>query len=268
MFVAALQAGALKAPTYDLKTTSRQENVIDVEDQSEAKRFVFSLSYKLQFLHYEGMSERRKTLTETFARSFGRGIKQNILDYTDAVISRTKASILEAERLRKSLRTALLPNSALSVSVALHNTGRSPMTFMPHFGLRIEHEKYRDHLIVLATQGSKEAQQTRAELAIGNGTLSIRASGESGGERFFVEPFLPDTMGVRYVTVGPGESNTIVLRAEDALGELAAGLLSLHQTELLTASVVGLTTQGDLVRSEPVAFGRSMAEAAKSKLHD
>ena len=113
-------------------------------------------------------------------------------------------------------------------------------------------------------KSSSEAAKTEA--VVGDGGMKKNLDDVDRGQRFNVEPFLPDTKGIRYVTVPPGKSETIVLVAVQPLGGVASDLVELHATGLLQATVVGLTAEETVIKSQPAAFGQSVGDDVRAKL--
>lgn len=261
-----LRRGLMGKTTHPLKDIQGSARILDAQDLKDQSRWAFYLGYGQQFITYKDQPEQIKNSIDTFAESFSRGITQNVLEFTDYSIAFTRKDILDSQRISAGVQEALMPNTTIAATVVITNTGKSPITFAPHFGLRLEHPDYADKNIVLiaADAGLQKSENPFALTAEGF-TINLGEK-QKKGERVRVEPFLPNAGSIGYITVPGGESARVKLVGISALGKSAKALLDIHATKLLQARVLAKGHDGISVWSELTPFSLQVDDAIKKSI--
>jgi hypothetical protein len=261
-----LRRGLMGRTTYVLKDVQGSARVLDAQDLKEQSRWSFHLGYGQQFIPYKDQSESVRSAIELFAESISRGITQNVLEFTDYSIALTRKDILDAQKLSAGIQDALMPNTTVAATVAINNSGKSPITFSPQFGLRLEHPDYSDkNLVLVATDASAQKKENPFALTADGFTLNL-GDRQKKGERARVEPFLPNASNIGYVTVPGGESVKVKLVGIAALGKTAKPLLELHATKLLQARVLAKGSENVMIWSELTPFSLNVDDAIKKSI--
>jgi len=259
-----LRRGLMGKVTYSEKEIETAHSIMDAADQKDQQRWIFFLSYKGQLLPYKDTSEFQTHTIGLFAHSFTRGITQNVLEFTDYAISLTRKDILDAQRISAAMQDATLPNATIATTIALINTGKSPVTFSPYFGIKIDHPDYYSTNMVLVAVDSAKKENPFA-LTSGGFTINL-GDREKKGERVRVDPFLPNTESTKYLTILGGETLRAKLLGVSALGTKAKPLVDMHATKLLKARIIGNTLNRNTIWSDWTPFSLQVDESVKKQL--
>jgi hypothetical protein len=260
-----LRRGLFGKVTYGAKDVETITRIIDISDQKAQNRWALFLGHKVQLLPYDNSSDSAKAAIDLFVQSLARGVTQNVVEYTDYAIALTRKDILDAQRISAAIEEATLPNATIAITVALHNAGKTPVTFGPYFGLRIDHPDYVNQNLTLVASDSEHDRSNPFALTADGFTINL-GDREKKGERTRVDPFLPNAGSVGYLNVPGGETVRAKLVGTSALGPRAKTLVEMHATKLLRASVVGLTGAGSEIWSPLTQFSLSVDDVVKKRL--
>jgi hypothetical protein len=261
-----LRRGSMGKVTYSDHDVTSLAPIVEVSDQKDQQRWVFFMAYKAQLLPYKDASDFAKKAIDLFAESFARGVTQNVLEYTDYAISLTRKDILDAQRLSVGMQDAILPDATIATTIALRNAGKTPITFSPYFGLKIDHPDYQDKNIVLVSVETDGGKKENPFTLTSNGFMINLGDKEKKGEAAKVEPFLPNAGDTHYITIGAGETVRAKLVGTTALGTKAKSLVEMHATKLLRARILGLADAGREVWSEWTPFSLQVDETIRKRL--
>jgi len=258
--------GDLGSPPVELGKVIQSKKLFDVAETpgKDGPSLILFVGNRKIGIGLNQLSATGKAETQLFFQSIAHGAARNILYYETVFKSHANDQISAGRKLQQSLRSILLPNSCLSVTLALRNDGKTSITLRPYFGMRILHSDYKGKPIVMATEPA-DAGQNPFSLASGGFNISIPTK-DVEGKNVYVKRFLPETSSSSYINIPPGELRTVTLVGIDPLGSDADTIRRIHADQLLTCQVVGITSSGKEVWSDPAQFSAEIFKDEKEGL--
>jgi len=143
------------------------------EGQTVVPALVLFLGARRIFFPINQFSESTKSALTLYLQSLSHGVTRNILYYEGRFLVQSKDQIITGQKLQESLQSILLPNSCISVNLAIRNDGKTSVTLRPYFALRILHPDYKGKPVVMAAE-SPDTGKNPIAVPDGNasGTLS------------------------------------------------------------------------------------------------
>lgn len=254
-------------PAIDL---TLYQTLFPIFKNSDGDPLVHTGRFGVSFPTKRFMDQRMHDANRLFAESFSKGLRMNVLHYTNQFLEFERTNLLANKKLRERLKIILLEQSRPTLTIVVHNAGDSPVAFRPYFGMNVlaaDGKTVSDSYLMLPEKTSSIANTTDSA-----GILAslIANKGEGGDDdaakQVKVEPYLPRVGGLAYSTISPGATQTLRLVATAKMGGKAAQYRSAYDSGLLNTQILGLTASGESVWSAVSIFGANVNKATEDDL--